>query len=71
MWYNLNLDYWCIFTKGLAAELTSPHAQSAWGSKGERVQTAGLAACCNYLSKKKKLSSFYIFILCFMMMKII
>ena len=40
--------------KGLVAELTHPHVQSAWGSRGERVRVAGLAACCNYFSKKKK-----------------
>ena len=38
--------------KGLVAELAPPHAQSAWGSKKERVRTVGLAARCNYLSKK-------------------
>ena len=35
--------------KGIVAELASLHSQSAWGSRGERVRTAGLAACCNYL----------------------
>ena len=38
----------------LVAKLAPPHAQSAWGSKGERVRAAGLAAYCNYYSKKKK-----------------
>ena len=42
----------CLFPKGLVAELTSPHVQSAWGFWGKRVQAVGLAACCNYLSKK-------------------
>ena len=40
--------------KGLVAELTPPHAQSACGFRGERVRTVGLATCCNYFSKKKK-----------------
>ena len=40
--------------KGLVAELTPPHAQSACGFRGERVRTVGLAICCNYFSKKKK-----------------
>ena len=39
--------------KGLVVELASPYAQNAWGSKGERVRAAGLAACCNYFSTKK------------------
>uniref|UniRef100_A0A7N2REQ9 Sugar phosphate transporter domain-containing protein n=1 Tax=Quercus lobata TaxID=97700 RepID=A0A7N2REQ9_QUELO len=30
--------------KGLVAELAHSHAQSAWGSRGERVQAAGLAS---------------------------
>ena len=34
--------------------MAPPHAQSAWGSRGKRVRTAELAACCNYFSKKKK-----------------
>ena len=38
-------------TKGLVAELTPPHVQSAWGFKREWVRAAGLAACCNYFSK--------------------
>ena len=41
-------------TKGLVTELAPPYVQSAWGSKGEMIQVAGLAACCNYFSKKKK-----------------
>ena len=41
------------FVKGLVTELTSPHAQSAWGFRGERVRDAGLTVCCNYFSKKK------------------
>ena len=40
--------------KDLVTELTPLHAQSAWGSRNESVQTTGLAACCNYFSKKKK-----------------
>ena len=40
--------------KGIVADLAPPHAQSAWGSWLERVRVAGLAVCCNYLSKKKK-----------------
>ena len=31
-----------------------PHAQSVWGSREEKVRAAGLAVCCDYLSKKKK-----------------
>ena len=42
--------------KGLVAELAPPHTQSTWGSRGKRVRAAGLAACHNYLSKKKKKS---------------
>ena len=38
------------FAKDLIAELTSSHAQNAWGSRGEMVRTAGLVTCCNYLS---------------------
>ena len=37
--------------KGLVAELAFSHSQNAWGSRGERVRAAGLAVCCNYLSK--------------------
>ena len=37
--------------KGLVAELAPPHAQNAWGSRGERVRAARLAVCCNYLLK--------------------
>ena len=40
--------------KGLVVELTSPHTQSVWGFREERVRTARLAAYCNYFSKKKK-----------------
>ena len=43
-----------LIAKDLVAELTPPYAQSAWGSRGERVRVAGLAVCCNYFSKKKK-----------------
>ena len=35
-------------------ELAHPHKQSSWRSKGKRVRTAELVACCNYFSKKKK-----------------
>ena len=35
--------------KGLVVELTPPHAQSDWRSRGKRVQTAELTAYCNYL----------------------
>ena len=48
----------CFFAKGLVSELTYSHAQSAWGFRGERVRVAGLAACCNYCSKKKKKKPF-------------
>ena len=41
-------------SKGLVAELTSPHVQSTWGFRGKRVRVAGLATRCNYFSKKKK-----------------
>ena len=34
--------------------MAPPHAHKAWGSRGERIRVAGLVACCNYLSKKKK-----------------
>ena len=42
--------------KGLVDELIPLHAQSTWGSRRKRVRAAGLAACCNYFSKKKKMS---------------
>ena len=35
--------------KCLVAELASLHVQSTWGFREEMVQTAELAACCNYL----------------------
>ena len=55
----------CQFmAKGLVAELTAPHAQSAWGSRGERVRTAGLATCYNYLSQKKKSLPIYALMNC-------
>ena len=38
-----------IGVKGFVAELTPSHAQSAWGSRGEKIRIAGLAAYCNYL----------------------
>ena len=39
--------------KDLGAKLALLHAQSVWGFRGEKVRAAGLAACCNYFSKKK------------------
>ena len=45
------------YAKGLVAELTPLHVQSAWGFRGEMVRAAGLAACCNSFSKKKKKKS--------------
>ena len=39
--------------KGLVAELAPPYVQSAWGSRGEKVQATGLVACCNYFFKNK------------------
>ena len=50
--------------KGLVAELTLLHIQSAWGSREERVRTAGLAACYNYFSKKKKKNKIFV-VVCF------
>ena len=44
---------WQGMAKGLVIELTPPHTQSAWRSRRKRVRAAGLAACCNYFSKKK------------------
>ena len=44
---------WKQNAKGFVVELAHSHAQSAWGSKGERVWSVELAACCNYFSKKK------------------
>ena len=43
-----------LFAKGPVVKLAPPHAQSAWGFRGERVRVARLAACYNYFSKKKK-----------------
>ena len=40
--------------KDLVTELAHPHAESAWGSREERVRAVGLVPCCNYFSKKKK-----------------
>ena len=40
--------------KSFVAELAPPYTQSAWRFRRERVRVAGLAACCNYFSKKKK-----------------
>ena len=39
--------------KSLVAELTYLHTQSVWGFRKEMIQAVGLAACCNYFSKKK------------------
>ena len=39
--------------KVFVAELAPPHAQSTWESKREMIQAVGLAAYCNYLSKKE------------------
>ena len=52
--YSMYSLYLKNIVKGLVAELAPPHAQSTWGSRGERVRAARLAAYCNYLSKKKK-----------------
>ena len=41
-------------SKGFIVELAPLHIQSAWGFRGKRIRAAGLAACCNYVSKKKK-----------------
>ena len=46
-----------VVAKDLVAELAPLHVQSVWGSRGERVRAAELAAYCNYFSKKKKKSS--------------
>ena len=43
-------------TKGLIAELIPLYTKSAWGSRGERVRTAGLVESYNYLYKKNVLS---------------
>ena len=40
--------------KGFVADLTHFHVQNVWGSRGERVRVAKLAAYCNYPKKKKK-----------------
>ena len=45
---------WGMWNQCNQAELALPHAQSTWGSRGERIRAARLAAYCNYLSKKKK-----------------
>lgn len=42
-----------MLAKGFVAELATPHVQSAWKSRGERVRTVGLIVCCNDFSKKK------------------
>ena len=51
---NVIHKLFCFFAKGLVAELTHSHAQSAWEFREERVRVSGLVACCNYCSKKKK-----------------
>ena len=56
-WWSHNFSYLVsqktiLSAKVLIAKLVPPHAQSAWGSKGERVQAAELATCCNYFLKK-------------------
>ena len=50
-WLGINLS---LAAKYLVVELAPPYAQSAWGSGGKMVRAAGLAACCNYLLKRKK-----------------
>ena len=52
-----------IIAKSLVTELGPPHAQSAEGFRGEMVWAAGLAACCNYFSKKKMHSIIPIYII--------
>ena len=59
-WYVLHLldfdtsdmvsfDYKCIFSgKSLVAELTHPHAYSAWSFKRKRIRAAELIAYYNY-----------------------
>ena len=42
--------------KGLVAKLAPPHAQSAWGSRGERVRAAKLEHVV-IISQKKNLFS--------------
>ena len=46
--------------KGLIAELTPPHAQSAWRFMEERVWFVKLTVYCNYLFKKKKKIGAYV-----------
>ena len=53
----LDLLKFDVVVKGLVAELAPPHAQSAWGSRGERIRAAGLAVYYNYFSKKKFVTS--------------
>ena len=43
-----------VYAKGFITELAPPYMQSTWGSRVKRVRVTGLAACCNYFSKKKK-----------------
>ena len=40
-----NLQDYNQETRSLVAKLAPPHAQSAWGSRRERVRAARLAAC--------------------------
>jgi len=44
--------------------------QSAWGSRGERVQVSKLTAYCNYLKKKIKIKTHKRLLLpCFLLLK--
>ena len=43
-----------VLAKCLVVELAPPHAQSAWGFRGERIRLTRLAACCNIISQEKK-----------------
>ena len=42
-----------VQAKGLVIELTPLYIQNFWGFRRENVRTARLAACCNYLYKKR------------------
>ena len=44
--------------KCISLKLALPYVQSAWGFRTEMFRTAGLVACFNYLSKKKKKTYF-------------
>ena len=41
-----------LLAKSLVTELTSPHVQSTWEFRGERVWVARLTVCYNYFKKK-------------------